>query len=125
MRASGQPGGCASIEIVKQHLAIYYCSGPEWPARMTRIASRAPDLDIFGDRLIDREVGYWTITAKGLEVLDALEQLDRRAAQDQSRPQAEQPAADERPLPATPPQPIARLNRPRRKRLHTRKGRSA
>jgi hypothetical protein len=122
---AGQPGGCASIEIVKQHLAIYYSSGPEWPARMTRIASRAPDLDIFGQRLIDRQVGYWTITAEGLKVLDTLEQLDRRAAQGRFQRQAEQPADHERPLPATQPQPIARRNRPRRKRLRTQKGRSA
>jgi hypothetical protein len=47
---------------------------------MTRIASRAPDLDILGQRLIDREVGYWIITAEGLKVVDTLEQLDRIVA---------------------------------------------
>jgi hypothetical protein len=47
---------------------------------MTRIASRAPDLDILGQRLLDREVGYWIITAEGLKVGDTLEQLDRIVA---------------------------------------------
>ncbi|WLC17999.1 hypothetical protein [Bradyrhizobium diazoefficiens] len=36
-----QPHGLASIEVVKQHLAIYFSSGPEWTDRMKRIASRA------------------------------------------------------------------------------------
>ena len=118
---AGQPGGRASLEIVEQHLAIFYTSGPEWPARMKRIASREPSLDIFGQKLIDREVGYWTITEEGrkvLEVLEALEKLDRCVAQGQPEAQADEPAGDERPpLPAAPPRPIARRNRPGRKRL--------
>lgn len=119
---AGQPGGRAALEVVKQHLAIFYTSGPEWAARMKRIASREPNLDIFGQRLIDREVGYWTITEEGWKVLEALEKLDRCVAQGQPEAQAEaqadEPAGDERPpLPAEPPRPIARRNRPRRKRL--------
>ncbi|MGY4399261.1 hypothetical protein [Bradyrhizobium sp. USDA 3315] len=115
---AGQPAG-QSIEIVKQHLAIYYTSGPEWPARMTRIASRAPDLNIFGQKLIEREVGYWTITQEGRRVLESLEQLDRDVAPGQKLPPlAEQPAAGERPsLPSAPSRSIAGRNRARRKRL--------
>ncbi|MDH2357384.1 hypothetical protein ABIB90_008382 [Bradyrhizobium sp. JR4.1] len=93
---------------------------------MKRIASREPNLDIFGQKLIDREVGYWTITEEGRKVLEALEKLDRCVAQGQPEAQAEEPAGDERPpLPAAPPRPIARRNRRRRKRLWTREGRSA
>jgi hypothetical protein len=61
---AGQRDGRASIDIVKQHPALYYSSGPEWPARMKRITSREPNLDIFGQKLIDRGVGYWTSDAK-------------------------------------------------------------
>lgn len=123
---AGQPGGRAALEVVKQHLAIFYTSGPEWAARMKRIASREPNLDIFGQKLIDREVGYWTITEEGRKVLEALEKLDRCVAQGQPEAQADEPAGDERlPLPAAPPRPIARRNRPGRKRLWTREGRSA
>lgn len=119
---AGQPGGRASLEVVKQHLAIFYTSGPEWPARMKRIASREPNLDIFGQKLIDRDVGYWTITEEGRKVLEALEKLDRCVAQGQP----EVPAGDERqPLQAAPPRPSGRRNRPRRERLWTREGRSA
>ncbi|MCK1734342.1 hypothetical protein IVA79_10330 [Bradyrhizobium sp. 138] len=129
---AGQPGGRASLELVKQHLAIFYTSGPEWPARMKRIASREPNLDIFGQRLIEREEGYWIITAQGrkilerLEVLDAAEKLDHSVAEGQPQGEAEKQAGDERlPLPAAPPRPIARRKRPWRKRLWTREGRSA
>ncbi|WP_177248768.1 hypothetical protein [Bradyrhizobium sp. Ghvi] len=78
---AGQPRGRASIEAVKQHLSIYYRSGPEWPARMKRIASRAPQLNIFGQRLIEREAGCWIITDLGRKALETLEQLDRGAMQ--------------------------------------------
>ncbi|WP_244607770.1 hypothetical protein [Bradyrhizobium vignae] len=78
---AGQPHGRASIEVVKQHLAIYYSSGPEWPARMKRIASRAPQLDIFGQRLIEREAGCWIITNEGRKALERLELLGLGAMQ--------------------------------------------
>ncbi|MGY4592837.1 hypothetical protein ACVWXL_000583 [Bradyrhizobium sp. GM22.5] len=85
---------------------------------MKRIASREPNLDIFGQKLIDREVGYWTITEEGWKVLEALEKLDRCVAQGQPEAQADEPGGDERPpLPAAPPGPIARRNPPGRKRL--------
>lgn len=92
---AGQPGGRASLELVKQHLAIFYTSGPEWPARMKRIASREPNLDIFGRRLIEREEGYWIITAHGRkilerhEVLDAAEKLNESVTKGQPQGQAE------------------------------------
>ncbi|MCP3392187.1 hypothetical protein NLM27_25725 [Bradyrhizobium sp. CCGB12] len=128
---AGQPGGRARLELIKQHLAIFYTSGPEWPARMKRIASREPNLDIFGQKLIERQEGYWIITAQGrkilemLEVLDASEKLDQSVAQGQPEAQVEPPAGDERPpLPAAPPRSIARRIRPPRKGLWRREGRS-
>jgi hypothetical protein len=118
---AGQDDGRASIETVKQHLALYYTSGPEWPARMTRIASRATNLDIFGKRLVERDAGCWIITAKGREVLDALEQLDRAIAQGEPFPQAEPPVAEEPanllPLPI---RSVERRSQPRQQRLKTR-----
>ncbi|MBB4380326.1 hypothetical protein [Bradyrhizobium sp. SBR1B] len=88
---AGQPDGRASIEVVKQHLAIYYSSGSEWPARMKRIASRAPQLDIFGQRLIEREAGCWIITEEGRKYLETLERLDRTV----TRPQVGRESAQE------------------------------
>jgi len=94
---AGQPHGRASIEIVKQHLAIYYSSGPEWSERMKRIASRAPQLDIFGQRLIEREAGCWIITEEGRKALETLEQLDRGAMQGQVEREIAREPEDEQP----------------------------
>lgn len=70
---AGQPSGFASLEVVKQHLAIFYTSGPEWPARMKRLSELAPNLDIFGQKLVTRELGYWRITGEGRTFLESLE----------------------------------------------------
>jgi len=121
---SGQQGGRASVEIVKQHLALYYSSGPEWAARMTRIASRAPDLDIYGQKLIERDDGCWTITARGRELLEKLEQLDRLIAQGEPFPPAEKPAAEQASnLLEMPLRSAGRRNQPRKQRGKTRKRR--
>ncbi|SPP97717.1 protein of unknown function [Bradyrhizobium vignae] len=37
----GQTDGHASLDIIKQHLAILYTSGQEWMGRMKRFAERA------------------------------------------------------------------------------------
>ncbi|WP_244551297.1 hypothetical protein [Bradyrhizobium sp. Rc2d] len=109
---AGQPHGRASIEIVKQHLAIYYSSGPEWPARMKRIASRAPQLDIFGQRLIEREAGCWIISEEGRKALETLEQLDRGAMQGPvERDIAQVPEDEQPPLVTSQPRTSARRKR--------------
>jgi hypothetical protein len=93
---------------------------------MTRIASRAPELDIFGQRLIEREAGCWIITAEGRQLLQTLEQLDRDGARGRAEPKTGQrPEGERTPLVTAPPRAIARRNRLRRKRLSPRKGRLA
>jgi hypothetical protein len=69
----GQADGCASLEVIKQHLAIFYTSGQEWTGRMKRLAERAPHLDIFGQKLVVREPGVWSITEEGRSFLIILE----------------------------------------------------
>ncbi|MGY3238422.1 hypothetical protein ACVWZ4_000945 [Bradyrhizobium sp. USDA 4472] len=98
---AGQPHGRASIEVVKQHLAIYYSSGPEWPARMKRIASRAPQLDIFGQSLIERDAGCWIISEQGRKYLETLEQLDRTVMQAEVERENVQVSTAEQPPPLT------------------------
>ncbi len=66
---AGQPDGRASLDVVKQHLALFYTSRSEWTGRMKRPAERAPDLDIFGQKLIAREPGEWRITDAGRALL--------------------------------------------------------
>jgi hypothetical protein len=79
---AGQPDGRASLDVVKQHLALFYTSGPEWPARMKRLAERAPDLDIFGQKLVAREPGEWRITDAGRALLLAVEQPPAPASEE-------------------------------------------
>lgn len=70
----GQPDGRASLDAVKQYLAVYYSSGPEWPQRMKALAERAPStIDLFGQKLVTREPGEWRITETGRAFLAALE----------------------------------------------------
>ncbi|CUT12689.1 hypothetical protein BF49_3769 [Bradyrhizobium sp.] len=59
---AGQPDGRGSLALIKQHLAVFYTSGPEWTARMKLLAERAPQLDIFTQRLVVRDAGDWVIT---------------------------------------------------------------
>ncbi|WP_245427818.1 hypothetical protein [Bradyrhizobium sp. MOS003] len=69
----GQTEGRASLEVIKQHLAILYTSGQEWTGRMRRLAERAPGLDIFGQKLVVREPDVWNITEEGRSFLAILE----------------------------------------------------
>lgn len=69
----GQTDGRASLEVIKQHLAILYTSGQEWTGRMKRLAERAPDLDIFSQKLVERAPGVWSITEEGRSFLAVLE----------------------------------------------------
>jgi hypothetical protein len=72
----GQPDGRASLEVIKQHLAVLYTSGQEWTGRMKRLAERVPDLDIFSQKLVVREPGMWSITDEGRSCLAMLERSD-------------------------------------------------
>ncbi|AMA59926.1 hypothetical protein [Bradyrhizobium sp. CCGE-LA001] len=116
---AGQPGGQASLELIKKHLAIFYTSGPEWPARMKRIASREPNLDVFGQKLIERQQGYWMITPQGRKILEMLEVLD-----ESEKPHLcgkTSPRQDQLALPVAPHPPSPR-EASRRKRFWTRLG---
>ncbi|WP_271621472.1 hypothetical protein [Bradyrhizobium sp. CCBAU 51745] len=75
---AGQPEGRASLALLKDYLAVFYTSGPEWTARMKQLAERAPDLNIFGQGLVAREPGQWIITEKGQAFLALLEQRGPR-----------------------------------------------
>lgn len=71
---NGQPDGRASLVDLKRYVEILITSGPDWTARMKRLAARAPALDIFGQSLVRRFDDYWQITDKGrafLAIIDA------------------------------------------------------
>ncbi|MGY4574657.1 aminoacyl-tRNA deacylase [Bradyrhizobium sp. BEA-2-5] len=65
--------GKATINSLKHDLAILSSSGDDWHARIKRLASRVPELDIFSNRYVLRDVEGWEITSAGREFLRALE----------------------------------------------------
>jgi hypothetical protein len=72
---------------------------------MKRLAERAPDLDIFGQKLIAREPGEWRITDAGRALLLAVEQPPATAAEELTLDEMiEHMPASEFPPPPPPPQ---------------------
>jgi hypothetical protein len=67
------PDGRATVAALSSDLAILNTSGPDWNNRLKRLAMRAPDLDIFGQKLVVRDKSGWEITAEGRAFLDLLE----------------------------------------------------
>ncbi|QOZ21373.1 aminoacyl-tRNA deacylase [Bradyrhizobium sp. CCBAU 21365] len=66
-------GGKATLDSLKHDLAILSSSGDDWHARIKRLASRVPELDIFSNRYVVRDVEGWEVTSAGREFLRALE----------------------------------------------------
>jgi hypothetical protein len=70
---AGHPEGHASLADLKHYVAVLTCSGADWSQRMKRLASRAPELDIFSRGYVLRELSGWQITAKGRDFLISIE----------------------------------------------------
>jgi hypothetical protein len=70
---SSYPNGCAGVAALTADLAILGSSGSDWNDRMKRLASRAPQLDIFSQRLVLRDGLGWQLTETGRQFLLALE----------------------------------------------------
>jgi hypothetical protein len=64
------PEGRATIAALNSDLSILNTSGPHWTNRLRRLAARAPDLDIFGQKFILRDNSGWQITPEGRAFLD-------------------------------------------------------
>jgi hypothetical protein len=113
---AGQPDGRASLDVVKRHLALFYTSGSEWTDRMKRLAERAPDLDIFGQKLIAREPGEWRITNDGRTMLAAVERQPATVSEELTLDEMIEhlPASDLPPAPSPPPQRHLKDNKHRR-----------
>jgi hypothetical protein len=67
------PEGRATIAALNADLCILNTSGSDWTNRLKRLAARAPDLDIFGQKLILCDSSGWQITPEGRAFLDWLE----------------------------------------------------
>jgi hypothetical protein len=93
---TGHDGGRATTASLKRDIAILATSGPEWNARMRRLAGRVGRIDIIASGYVLWDGDGWQITAKGRDFLRALEavtQDNRLAVVEQSETDhAENPA---------------------------------
>ena len=90
--------GWATLASLKQDIAILAASGPDWSARLKRLASRVAAIDIFGCGYVVRDAGGWQITAAGRNFLEALE-----AVTQDNRPPVSEPGPS--PVPKAVPRP--------------------
>ena len=67
------PDGRATVAELKSDVSFLHTTGPDWTNRLKRLATRAPDLDIFGQKFVVRDKSGWEITAEGKAFLDLLE----------------------------------------------------
>ncbi|WP_426612818.1 hypothetical protein [Bradyrhizobium sp. McL0616] len=111
------PDGFAVMDDIKRDMAILATSGRDWADRTKRLAARVPDLDIFSQRLVDRESGGWKITDKGRAVLELME---ARTGLDQ--PVEASAERGDTPVPPLPPL-VERAKRRRERRERRREGR--
>jgi len=84
--------GRATLASLKQDISILATSGPDWNARIRRLARRVPAIDIFGSGYVLRDDEGWQITSAGrafLAALEAVTQDNRTAESDLSSPQEE------------------------------------
>jgi hypothetical protein len=74
-------GGRATLASLKHDLAILSSSGPEWQARIKRLATRVGSVDIFSSGFVVRDADGWEITQAGRDFLQTLEAVtqDNRA----------------------------------------------
>ena len=87
--------GRATHASLKRDVAILATSGPDWSARIRRLASRVPVIDIFGNGHVLRDDEGWQITPSGREFLRALEAVtqDNRPVEIEAQPPHDTEAA--------------------------------
>jgi hypothetical protein len=68
------PDGHASVAAMKADLAVLAGAGAAWTDRLKRLAARQPDLDIFGQGLVNRSDEGWQLTVAGRELLLTMEE---------------------------------------------------
>jgi hypothetical protein len=70
---AGHPGGRATLDEVRHAVSVLISSGSDWTNRMKRLASLAPELDIFSSSFAVRDHAGWQITDAGRQFLVLLE----------------------------------------------------
>jgi hypothetical protein len=90
--------GRATHASLKRDIIILSASGPDWNARVKRLAGRVPVIDIFGSGYVLRDDEGWQITPSGRDFLRALEAVtqDNRPAEIELHPSDDAEAAGRR-----------------------------
>ena len=83
--------GQSTLVSLKRDIAILSASGPEWAARLKRLAGRVPAIDIFSSGYVLRDQHGWQITPAGRDFLRILEAV----TQDNRLVEPERPASPE------------------------------
>ena len=65
--------GRATLASLNRGIAILSASGPDWDARIKRLAGRVPVIDIFGSGHVLCDDDGWQITPSGRDFLRGLE----------------------------------------------------
>ena len=79
--------GRATLDSLKRDIAILSASGPDWTARLKRLAARVPVIDIFGSGHVLRDDEGWQITPSGRDFLRALEAVSQDNQPVEAEPQ--------------------------------------
>jgi hypothetical protein len=111
---AGSPGGRLSLADLRRDVALLISSGRDWTDLTKRIATRAPDLDIFSQAFVLREPTGWQITAAGREFLASVEKPP-------SEPVQSVPVEADTSMVAAPPVSLIGVNS--RRQRHRRRGR--
>jgi hypothetical protein len=69
--------GRATLASLRRDIIILSASGPDWDARIKRLARRVPAVDIFGAGYVLRDDEGWQITPAGRDFLSALEAVSQ------------------------------------------------
>ena len=69
--------GQATLASLKRDIVILSASGPDWDARIKRLARRVPAIDIFSAGYVLRDDEGWQITSAGRDFLAALEAVSQ------------------------------------------------
>jgi hypothetical protein len=91
--------GRATTASLKKDIALLATSGPEWNARMRRLAARVQSIDILASGYVLWDGDGWEITAAGRDFLRTLEAV----TQDNRPDEAGEPEAGDAEIPAPPP----------------------
>ena len=69
--------GRATLASLRRDIIILSASGPDWDARIKRLARRVAAIDIFGAGYVLRDDEGWQITQAGRDFLVALEAVSQ------------------------------------------------